>query len=367
MTDNIIFTNNASALLAASIGTGDTTVQVATGFGANFPSPSGDQFFYATLEDNSGNIEIVRCTSRSGDNLTVVRAQDGSTAQSFTLTVTRVELRLTKVVMEEFLQKNGGTMTGDIDMNGNEITDAVLDGSSTQILGGEIVNVPLRGLTTATGNQILVPTDGTTRATAGGATILAAGDDVVAELDTAGVIILDSATVGVRIPATAYLRIEGTSSGDYLEMAHDDTDFNFTFVDADDLNITGLTNGVVLQDLDLRGPQLIDFALRNQTVAAAGTTNIDYEGGSYVTVTMGMNITTLNLQNPPSSHTGVFRLKFEQDGTGGRTCSFTGIHFPAGSAPVLSAGANEVDFIDIWTDDGGTKWYGAYNNDWQAV
>jgi hypothetical protein len=180
MADNILFSNNASSLLAASISDVDTTVQVAAGFGALFPSPSGGKFFYATLEDDAGNLEIVKCTSRTGDNLTVVRAQDGTTAQAFTLTVTRVELRVVKIVVEEFLQKNGGTMTGILDMNGLAITDAVLSGAATQMLNGEIVAVPMRGAAGVSSNELAVPA-APGRATAGGAAIVVTGDAVVSQ------------------------------------------------------------------------------------------------------------------------------------------------------------------------------------------
>lgn len=133
---NILFANNASALLAASITDIETTIQVASGFGANFPSPTGSEYFMCTLEDDNGDIEIVKCTSRTGDNLTVVRAQEGTTGQAFTLTVTRVELRLTKEVMEGFLQLSGGTMTGALAMGANQ-----LSGSNVAFTGGSISGI----------------------------------------------------------------------------------------------------------------------------------------------------------------------------------------------------------------------------------
>jgi len=56
---NIVFTNNASALLAASIVPADTTMQVAVGFGDLFPVVTAPQYAYATLEDNAGELEVV--------------------------------------------------------------------------------------------------------------------------------------------------------------------------------------------------------------------------------------------------------------------------------------------------------------------
>lgn len=368
---NIIFTNNASALLAATINSTALSIQVAAGYGANFPSPSGDQYFYLALEDDAGTIEYVKITGRANDILTMDsvadRGQDGTSAISHTLNTTRCELRVIKSTMEEFLQQNGGAMTGDLDMNGNNLIDAYLTGSATRMLNGQIVNVPLRGLLDTSTNEIAVPVDGTSRATAGGAALLAVGDDVVAELDTAGVIILDSATVGVRILDGAYLRVEGATAANHMSVAHDDTDCNFTFPNTTEVNWDTLFNlaaNLRLNDNDLIRPNFVDFSVKTQTRAAAGTLNVNYELGSYVTITMGQNITTLNFVNPPTTEVGVFRLKFVQDGTGGWTAPFAGILFAGGAAPSLSTAADAIDFVDVWTDDGGTTWYGAYNNAW---
>ena len=181
---DIIFTNNASSLLAASIDDLVTTIQVGSGDGPLFPSPSGSQYFVATLEDDAGNIEIVQCTSRTGDILTVVRGFDNSTAQSFALTATRIELRLTAIVMKEFLQANGDTLEGDIDANGNSIIDAILSGPLLSIQGGESVGTPMRGATGVSSNEVIVPA-APGRATAGGADIVVATDDITSQVASA--------------------------------------------------------------------------------------------------------------------------------------------------------------------------------------
>ncbi len=92
------WTNNAESTLDSSINDVVTSLTVATGDGALFPSLSGDQFFYATLEEGS-TIEIVKVTARSSDTFTVERAQQGTSAASFTTAAT-VELRLTATSLE---------------------------------------------------------------------------------------------------------------------------------------------------------------------------------------------------------------------------------------------------------------------------
>jgi hypothetical protein len=80
----ILVSNNASAAIALSITASDTSIILAAGQGSEFPSPGASDYFYATLVDSSNNIEIVKCTSRSADTLTVLRGQDNTAARSFT-------------------------------------------------------------------------------------------------------------------------------------------------------------------------------------------------------------------------------------------------------------------------------------------
>lgn len=86
--------NNANATLAASITNSATSITVTTGQGARFPTLSAGDYFYATLIDVSNNLEIVKVTARSTDVLTVVRAQESTTARAYS-TGDRIELRLT--------------------------------------------------------------------------------------------------------------------------------------------------------------------------------------------------------------------------------------------------------------------------------
>lgn len=80
-----LFANNASSSLAAPISPSATTITLAGGGGALFPNPSAGQQFALTLNDAATGLltEIVYCTARAGDVLTVVRAQEGTTAQSW--------------------------------------------------------------------------------------------------------------------------------------------------------------------------------------------------------------------------------------------------------------------------------------------
>jgi microcystin-dependent protein len=79
----IKFTNNAIGTLASGIGTGDTTIVLTAGHGALFPTLAAGDYFYARLKKATNQNEIIKCTARSTDTLTAARAQDGTTALTF--------------------------------------------------------------------------------------------------------------------------------------------------------------------------------------------------------------------------------------------------------------------------------------------
>lgn len=93
-----LFADNAASTLASSITNVATSLTLATGEGAKFPSPTGGDHFIATLVGLTSGVETswekVKVTARSGDTLTIVRAQEGSTAAAWA-SGTKVELRVT--------------------------------------------------------------------------------------------------------------------------------------------------------------------------------------------------------------------------------------------------------------------------------
>lgn len=80
-----VFANGATGALNAPISAGDTSLTLQSGQGALFPNPSGSQQFALTLTNKATGLinEIMYCTARSGDTLTVVRAQEGTSAVSW--------------------------------------------------------------------------------------------------------------------------------------------------------------------------------------------------------------------------------------------------------------------------------------------
>ena len=101
-----VFKNNAYASLAAELSAAGTLATLAAGQGVRFPSPTGGDFFLATLILLDGNgaetaWEIVKCTARATDGLTIERAQEGTTARIWPVG-SRIELRTTAGTLDSF-------------------------------------------------------------------------------------------------------------------------------------------------------------------------------------------------------------------------------------------------------------------------
>ena len=78
------FSDFLQMTLSAGITDTDTTISVADAAGV--PTLSTDDYMYLTLfKSDPEQKEIVKCTAVSGNDLTVVRGQAGSTAQAFDL------------------------------------------------------------------------------------------------------------------------------------------------------------------------------------------------------------------------------------------------------------------------------------------
>jgi len=85
MTQQFVFANNAGTTLGSPVNTTQTTITLSSGAGSLFPSPTGSQQFAVSMLDalTRSVYEIMYCTSRTGDVLTVLRAQEGTTARSW--------------------------------------------------------------------------------------------------------------------------------------------------------------------------------------------------------------------------------------------------------------------------------------------
>jgi len=112
---SIVIKNNASNFLADGINDSQTTIDLQSA--ASFPSLSAGEYFYGTVESVSGQIEIVKVTNVAGNTLTVVRAQEGTSAAPF-VEGSKFELRITVGAVEDYVEQNA------------ELADYTPDGSA---------------------------------------------------------------------------------------------------------------------------------------------------------------------------------------------------------------------------------------------
>lgn len=97
---SILFANNVFGKLQAGITDIQLTLTLQSGDGANFPSPTGGDYFFLTVVDASANREIMKCTSRTGDVLTITRGEDNSSSQAF-LAGDVVEMRVNAGILDD--------------------------------------------------------------------------------------------------------------------------------------------------------------------------------------------------------------------------------------------------------------------------
>ena len=117
----IKFANSAFATLASGINNSATSITLTTGQGARFPSLSAGDYFFATLIDTSNNLEIVKCTARSTDVLTVTRAQESTTARAYSAG-DRIELRITA---QGLVDASGDLASGTLAIPGTSASGAI--------------------------------------------------------------------------------------------------------------------------------------------------------------------------------------------------------------------------------------------------
>lgn len=106
------FSNNVKTELSSGITSSATSISVVDASG--FPSLSGSDYTLATIVDldDIDVLEVVKVTAVSSNTLTVVRAQEGTTARAFD-SADRVELRFTAGLLETALSDTAATSTDD--------------------------------------------------------------------------------------------------------------------------------------------------------------------------------------------------------------------------------------------------------------
>jgi hypothetical protein len=198
-----------SEIATLPLASGTTTMVITTGDGNKLPNPSTDGAFNLTIynaDDPFVTPEIVRCTAKSGDSLTITRAQEGTTATNKTTGSTwYVELTPTAKTIQDIDDKKldvaGGTMTGDL-----TIPDKIIHSGDTNTF----ISFPSADTVTVETNGVERFTIGSTGVTNifGLLNILSGTSAIIAGADSGATTRTDSTQKLTRIGAPHYTNAE---------------------------------------------------------------------------------------------------------------------------------------------------------------
>jgi hypothetical protein len=288
-----LFTNNAWGTLASQLTAGATSLALTTGQGARFPSPTGGDYFLATLIGITGTAEtsweIVKCTARATDALTIVRAQEG-TSDATWAAGTRVELRVTAATLTDV-----GQITTLAKTDGNII---VADGSKWVAESGATARTSL-GLGTGNSPQFT-------------AIELGAASDTTLARSAAGKVTIE----GVEITTASNTQTLSNKT------------------------ITGLFETKTAPSISA-GTLTLDCAAGNVFVVAlnANITTLSFSNVPATGTAVGIT------------------LELVADGTQRTITWGSAVKWPGGTAPTPTATNGKVDRVVLTTHNGGTTWY----------
>lgn len=158
----ILFQNNASTTLAGAISPTDTALNVAAGTGADFPAPGANEYFVLTLEDALTGLEneILHVTNVTGDTFTIVRAQEGTAAQSWSPGDPAANLLTAGSAAQMLQQGQGQSQSGNYAVDTGTANNYIV--ALTPALTVHIPGMPIRVkiLNTSTGASQLNPGPG---------------------------------------------------------------------------------------------------------------------------------------------------------------------------------------------------------------
>ena len=199
-----LFANNADSSLNGAIASDTAVLVLKAGEGDKFPSPTNGDFFLVTLFQKVGttelNHEIVKCTSRAGDNLTVVRAQEGTTAKSFN-SGDLVELRVTAGTLGS--KADADSLSTKLDKAGGSLTGALNFSATVDVASAATTDI-------GAVNSNFVQVTGTAAITSLG--VAAAG--VSRTVVFAGALTLTHNAASLKLPGSANI---GTAAGDVAD------------------------------------------------------------------------------------------------------------------------------------------------------
>lgn len=126
----VLIADFAGSVLALGLTISATSASVSDA--TSFPTPAGDDYFYATIEDSSGNREIVKVTEKVGNVFTIERAKGGTSARAFDAG-SAFQLRFNALTLTDWKSDFEAEIQVDLDA----MQDAI-DALSTLPVGAEV-------------------------------------------------------------------------------------------------------------------------------------------------------------------------------------------------------------------------------------
>ncbi len=412
-----LLSNNISGVLATTLSSGATSMTLVDG--STFPAPSGGDYFLATLIGLNSNgqenaWEIVQVTARASNTMTIVRAQEGTSAATWAAATT-VQMRLTagSVATQEeldtglatkeptitagttaqywrgdkswrdfFTDVRASTLTGLSTATNAVITaaDTVLSALGklqkqttdlTTTVAGKIDSSYLdTDVTLAANSDTKIATQKAVKAYADG--LIAANDAMVFKgvIDCSANPNYPAADRGWTYRVSVAGKIGGASgpnveAGDILLCLTDSTasgdhatvGANWSIIQVNIDGAVTLTGTQTLTNKTLTSPAIATPTITGlkETKVAMGANDIDLSLGNVFTKTIS-GTTTLTVSNVPATGTAISFVLALTNGGSATVTWFSGVKWKNGSPPSLTVSGRDV--LVFITHDGGTTWDG---------
>jgi len=264
--------NFAKVTVSTGYAAGATSIVLASGHGAKLPQPSTDNEFNLVWWNNSDygdpsddpNKEIVRCTARTTDTLTITRAQEstGDSLKNIAAKTYRMALTITEKVIDDIIDSLGASSTISVNQTthgfavGDALRSSGTDNEYAKALADSATNAEAIGMVTTVtdADNFIITTSGLIDVAAA-VPSATAGDVLFLDPSTAGAVTTTEPTVAGQVSKPI-----GIVTADDTEMVYvnfrgsiiSDTDFpSQTYItvkmgteaDGDDNQTFSLTTG----------------------------------------------------------------------------------------------------------------------------